>query len=49
MKRITIDERLSVIQDEVTGEISVFNPTEQTIPVSQTREYPDYVRDLSIF
>ena len=37
-KRIEIDKRLSVIQDETTGEISVFNLTEEAIPVSQTRE-----------
>ena len=49
LKRIHIDNRLSVIQDETTGEISVLNLTEETIPVSQTREYPDYVRGWSVF
>ena len=48
-KGIHIDSRLSVIQDEIMGELSVFNLTEGAIPVSQTREYPDYVRDLSVF
>jgi len=48
-KGIHIDSRLSVIQDEITGGLSVFNLTEEAIPVSQTREYPDYVRDLSAF
>ena len=46
LKRICIDERLSVVQDEETGEISVFNLTGEAIPVSQTREYPDYVGDF---
>jgi len=36
LKRICIDERLSVVQDEETGEMSVFNLTEEAIPVSQT-------------
>ncbi|KAF9648895.1 hypothetical protein BDM02DRAFT_2047232 [Thelephora ganbajun] len=36
LKRIHIDERLSVIQDEIAGEISVFNLTDETIPVYQT-------------
>lgn len=35
-KRIHIDERLSIIQDEIRGEISVFNLSEGMIPVSQT-------------
>jgi len=48
-KRIDIDERLSVIRDETTGEISVFNLTEEVIPASQTREYPGYVADLTNF
>jgi len=34
-KRIHIDERLSVIQDETTGEISVFNLTGEAILASQ--------------
>jgi len=49
LKRINIDERLSVVQDETTGEMSVFNLTEEAIPASQTREYPDYVADLANF
>ena len=49
LKRIDIDERLSVVRDETTGEISVFNLTEEAIPASQTREYPDYVTDLADF
>jgi len=49
LKRIEIDDRLSVVRDETTGEISVFNLTEETIPASQTREYPDYVTDLASF
>ena len=48
-KRIRVDERLSVIQDETSGNFSVFNLTEEAIPVSQTREYPDYAKDLRIF
>ena len=48
-KRIHIDKRLSVIRDEVTGEISVFNLSKEAIPVSQIREYPDYVKDLTRF
>jgi len=47
LKRIDIDERLSLVRDETTGEISVFNLTEEAIPASQTREYPDYVTDLT--
>lgn len=42
-KGIHIDKRLSVIRDEITGEFSVFNLSEEAIPVSRTREYPDYV------
>ena len=48
-KGIHIDKRLSVIQEEISGELSIFNLTEEAIPVSQTREYPDYARDLWIF
>lgn len=49
LKRIDIDERLSVVRDDTTGEISVFNLTEEAIPASQTREYPDYVAGLTDF
>lgn len=48
-KRIHIDERLSVIQDEITGEVSVFNLSEGAIPVSQTCKWTDYVRDSLMF
>lgn len=47
-KQVHIDERLSVIQDEITGEISVFNLSEEVIPVSQTCKW-HYVRDLLMF
>lgn len=48
-KHIHIDERLSIIQNETTGEISVFNLSEGIIPVSQTCKCPNYVRNLLIF
>lgn len=48
-KGIHVDMRLSVVQDEITGELSVFNLTEKTIPASQTREYPGYVEGFSVF
>jgi len=48
-KRIHIDERLAIIQDEIRGEISVFNLSEETIPVSQTCKCLNYVRNLLIF
>ena len=48
-KRIHIDERLSVVQNETTGEMSVFNLTEGAIPASQTCKFPYYVRGFTVF